>query len=134
MDTSYAIITIIAALLSGAIATIITICVNKKYETRKNKLDLVNQIIGYRYQLYTPLHQGRAEIYSALCRIPIVFNDNSAVMFAFNEFIVNVRNAGTTEEMARSERKKEALIRSLCEAVNLKYEKWETDNFKNLIR
>lgn len=134
MESMPVVITIIASLLSGAVATLVTLFVNKKDEKKKIKLNLVNEIIGYRFQLNKSFPEERNDIYYALCRIPIVFNDNATVMYAFNEFAKNVKISGSENEIKKSEECKENLIWELCEAVDLKYERWDTDNFKSIIK
>lgn len=77
MTVQQAIITLIAAIISGILATIITISINAYLADIKRKQDLVDDIFGFKYQL-TDGKVTNQDIYDkgfsrAMNRVPIVF-------------------------------------------------------------
>lgn len=129
MDAEGAIITLVAAILSGIVATLITIYINRKSEVKRRKMELVCDILGYRYQFrFQP--KDRENLYCALSRIPIIFHDNEMVLYDYNEFIKYIKPSGPNDEVNKSNEIIELLMRHLCEAVDLKYINSETKNMK----
>ena len=77
MSTDAIVVTIVASLLSGALATIVTLYINSKRETLRRKKCLVEDIFGYRYQL-TDKHPKRDELENALNKkIDIIFTSST---------------------------------------------------------
>ena len=85
MTVQQAIITLVAAIISGILATIITISINAYLADIKRKQDLVDDIFGFKYQL-TDGDATNKDIYAkgfsrAMNRVPIIFYKNKNVVF-----------------------------------------------------
>lgn len=69
MTVQQAIITLVAAIISGILATIITIGINAYQERIKLKQALVDDIFGFKYQLTEKYQNVSIDIYSqGFCR------------------------------------------------------------------
>lgn len=85
------VITLVSAIISGILATIITLCVNHHMETKRIKRELLYDVFGYRYLLTdnSKTHgQDTSLLNRALNRIPIIFNKNQKVMTAYDKFVL----------------------------------------------
>ena len=63
MSGQQAIITLVAAVISGVLATIITICINSYNEQIRQKQTLVDDIFGFKYQLMNGQYNMNSDIY-----------------------------------------------------------------------
>lgn len=91
MSVQQAIITLVAAFISGVLATIITICINSYNEKIRRKQALIDDIFGFKYQVAEDPNSVNADIYSqgfcrALNRVPIVFNKEKDVLDAYDKY------------------------------------------------
>ncbi len=85
------VITLVSAIISGILATIITLCVNHHMETKRIKRELLYDVFGYRYLLTDNSKtdgQDTSLLNRALNRIPIIFNKNQKVMTAYDKFVL----------------------------------------------
>ncbi len=112
MSVQQAIITLVAAILSGMLATIITICVFNYKDKIRQKQTLVDDIFGFRYQLTENQNGLNVDIYSqgfsrAMNRIPIIFDKEKNVLDAYDKFYDTLTIADLEE---RNIKTNEALI------------------------
>lgn len=131
MSTAAIIVTIVSSLLSGALATIVTIHINNKHETLERKRCLVDDIFGYRYQL-TGNHQNRNELEKALNRIPIVFAEHERVLDAFDNLYDAVSTNSTERIAAKIDDLLVTLCKEMCKAAEIKTNDWNDSRFKNV--
>lgn len=135
MSVQQAIITLIGAIISGVLATCITIFINHRNEKIRLKQQVVDDIFGFKYQLSNVSTSGIFDIYSkgfirAMNRIPIVFHDEKIVLSAYDKFYDMAKIADPKE---RSDKMDEALIdllKVLCHAANIKCDNWNDSRFK----
>lgn len=74
MNGETIVITLVSSIISGILATAITLYINYKMEQRKIKRDLVDDIFGYRYQLSVGgQNSDKSGLNRALNRIPEYF-------------------------------------------------------------
>lgn len=89
MTIQQAIITLVSAIISGVLATIITFIINAHKEKIRTRQALVDDIFGYKYQLTN--NNEKIDINGkgfarAMNRIVIVFNDEPSVLEACDKF------------------------------------------------
>lgn len=118
-------VTIIAAIISGVLATAITLFVNYKTEQLKIKRALVDDVFGYRFQLTQGYHGDKTEICKALNRIPIIFNGDKNVLAAYDKFYDIV----TTPQLNNigSGKIDDALVtlyKEICKAAKIEVSDW----------
>ncbi len=85
------VITLVSAIISGVLATVITLYVNYRMETKRIKRELLYDVFGYRYLLTDNSKtdgQDTSLLNRALNRIPIIFNKNQKVMTAYDKFVL----------------------------------------------
>lgn len=104
-------ITIISSLLSGIIATIITVFYYKKQEKRQRKLDLLASIMRNINALVLPIDEDKKrELTGFLNEAFIVFNDNSKVLNQLENLKENVTN----EKLVK-------VIKLMCQDLKIDY-------------
>lgn len=89
MTIQQALITLAAAVISGVLATAITIAVNAYHERIRLKQALVDDLFGYKYQLSN--QNSNIDMYSqgfsrAMNRVPIIFDKDNSVLDAYDRF------------------------------------------------
>lgn len=82
MSIVAAIVSLMGAIVSGVLATIITLTINHKSEIMREKKQLVADIFGYRFLLNKD--SGVEKFYAAMNRVPIVFKDNKNVIESYD--------------------------------------------------
>ena len=75
------ILVIVTALISGLLATIVTIWWQRKSELRKEKMKIFETLMSYRYMIFAQ------ECVNALNSIDVVFYKDSAVRKAYSDFL-----------------------------------------------
>ena len=92
-------ITLVGAIISGVLATIITLIINAKTEKKRRKQQLVDDIFGYKYQMTDSTSnvfdincQGLTR---ALNRVTIVFHDDSDVLQALDNLWAAIKGNNT---------------------------------------
>lgn len=136
MTVQQAIVTLTAAIISGILATIITIIININLENIRRKQDLVDDIFGFKYQLMNGKTINQ-DIYSngfsrAMNRVPIVFNKDKNVLDKYDLFYNTLLISDEEERKVKSD---EALInffKALCEAAHIKSNNWNDSVFKRI--
>ena len=117
-------ILIVTALVSGLIATVITIVVQRKADVRKEKLEIFKTLMANRYRIHA------AENVKALNMIDIIFYKATNVRKAYEEFI---REASRDVESEINIRIDDKFLRILEEmAKELKYKDINWDRMKNV--
>lgn len=125
-----AIVSLIGAVISGALATIITLFINHKNEIKREKKAVVTEIFGYRFLLN---RQGGAErFYAALNRVPIVFNDELEVIRAYEELHANSLIKDPNERGKKMNDSLVTLLKALCKATGIKCENWNDSKVLNV--
>ena len=81
------IISLIGAIFSGVLATIVTLLINHKAEIKSRKKKLAADIFGYRFLINKPEQIGI--FYAALNQVPIIFSDDEEVMDAYEKLLEN---------------------------------------------
>lgn len=93
-------ITLVGAIISGVLATIITLVINAKAEKKRRKQQLVDDIFGYKYQMtgstLNALDINCQGLTRALNRVIIVFHDDPEVMKALDNLWLAI-NGGNTK-------------------------------------
>lgn len=130
MTLTNAIITLIGAVLSGVLATIITLYINHKNEVMREKKTVVAEIFGYRFLLKK---QGSAEkFYAALNKVPIVFNDEEEVLQAYEELHANSLIKDWDERGQKMNDSLVTLLKALCTATGIKCDNWNDSKVLNV--
>lgn len=137
MTIQQAIITLIAAIISGVFATGITLYVNHRTEEIKLKQQVVSDIFGYKYQLsnagqITNLDINSKGFVQAINRVPIIFYDEKKVLDAYDKFY---DTATIRDEKERAQKMNEALIdllKALCYSSHIKCDNWNDSRFKRV--
>lgn len=134
MSVQQAIITLIAAIISGILATIITISINTYLANIRRKQDLVDDIFGFKYQLTAGnvLHQ---DIYSkgfsrAMNRVPIVFYKDKNVLEKYDRFYDTLLISDKAERKTKSDEALINFLKELCKAAHIKSANWNDSVFK----
>lgn len=128
------IVTLIAAIISGVLATIITLAINSYQETMRTKRALVDDIFGFKYQLANNPSNNILDIYSnglvrALNRITIVFNKDEKVLRACDELFSTLQIANEREREIKSNEAIITLLKELCKASHIKCKNWNDSRF-----
>lgn len=128
------VITLVSAVISGILATVITLCINYRNEQLKIKRDLVDDIFGYRYQISSGyVGMDKSGINRALNRIPIVFSGNESVLSAYEA----LHDAATTiaDPVVRNQKMDDVLItlyKEMCKASKIKVDNWNDSRIKSI--
>lgn len=134
MTVQQAIITLIAAIISGILATIITISINAYLADIKKKQDLVDDIFGFKYQL-TGGEGAKQDIYvngflRAMNRVPIVFYKDKNVLDKYDIFFDALLISDENEKRIKSDEALINFLKELCKAAHIKSDNWNDSVFK----
>ena len=134
MTVQQAIITLIAAIISGILATIITISINAYLADIKRKQDLVDDIFGFKYQL-TDDKVTNHDIYAkgfsrAMNRVPIVFCKDRNVLDKYDIFFNTLLISDENERRIKSDEALINFLKELCKAAHIKSDNWNDSVFK----
>lgn len=133
MSTEAIVWTLVAAIISGVLATAITLYVNHRSEQIKIKRELVDDIFGYRYQIsegYSKI--DKTGITRALNRIPIVFSKEEAVLSAYDKlYDVATSNLDPSTRQRKMDDALITLYKEACKAAGIKVENWNDSRIKN---
>lgn len=99
-----------SVLCSGLLGVVISNHLNKKQQEKSLKLDLIKNILGYSHQLTRDTKQDD-EILIYLNQIYIIFNYSNDVVDALLEY-----------KKEKSAKKLVALIKSMCDDVEIDYD------------
>jgi hypothetical protein len=122
MTTQNLIITLICSIISGVLATSITLYVNHRSEIRRIKRELVADIFGRRFLLNK--NEGTEKFYEALNRVPIIFNKDQKVMETY-EALYNA--SLITDVKEKSHKMNNCLVsflKALCDASGIDCGDW----------
>lgn len=115
------VVTIVSAIISGVLATAITLYVNYKAEQRKMKRDLVDDIFGYRYQISNGYADDKSGILRALNRVPIVFCESNEVLEAYDD-LYDAMSGYVIEE--KSNAALIVLYKKMCKEAQIDVKEW----------
>lgn len=122
-------ITIVSSIISGFLATIITLFVNHRAEVKRIKRELVDDIFGYRYLLSDKM-QGhgcdKSPLNRAFNRVPIIFNKNPKILEAYYKFF------DTTDAQIKND----ALItlyKEMCNDIGIDVENWNDSRINRIV-
>lgn len=123
MTLQATIISLIGAIISGALATIITLYVNHRSEIKRLKRELASDIYGYRF-LINKGAQGAEKFYVSLNKVPIIFQDDQNVIQAYEA----LHNASQISDASiRSQKMNDCLVsflKAICEATGIDCTNW----------
>lgn len=126
-------VTIVSSIISGVLATVITLYINHRSEQIRVKKDLVDDIFGYRYQISNNYNGNKAEINRALNRIPIVFNKHKEVLQAYDKlYECTILETNTKEKVID-----DALVtlyKAMCMAAKIEVKEWNDSRIKNVLK
>ncbi|MBE5910117.1 DUF6680 family protein [Pseudobutyrivibrio sp.] len=125
-----AIISLIGAVISGVLATIITIFINHKNEIMREKKTVVAEIFGYRFLLNR--QRDAEKFYAALNRVPIVFHDDEEVLQAYEELLANSLIKDWNERGKKMNDSLVTLLKALCKATGIKCNDWNDSKVLNV--
>lgn len=127
MTIQEALITLVAAIISGVLATIITLMINNYKEELKIKRNLADDIFGYRYQL-TNGDNGK-EFCKALNRVPIVFSNSENVLEAYDKFYDSLNISNPIERETKSNEAMVSFFKEICKAAKVECSNWNDSKF-----
>lgn len=122
MTTEDMIVTLIAAVVSGVLATIISLYINHRNDIMKQKKALAADIFGYRFLINKQTDKDK--FYAALNRVPIVFADDKKVIEAYDTLL---ECSMICDSVSRTTKMNEALItflKTLCKATKINCDNW----------
>ncbi len=120
-------LTLLAAVVSGTLATIIAIIFNNKLEKKREKKNLAEDLFGYRFQLNNS-KGDRKELCNALGRVPIVFNSDKGVIDSYRILFEAILNGDKA-----SDDKLVNFYRSVALAAKLNSHNWNDNMFTGVI-
>lgn len=134
MSVQQAIITLVSAIVSGVLATFITLAWNSHLEMIRMKQELVYDIFGFKYQLMGNNLNSSPDIYPkgfsyAMSRVPVVFDKDREVLDAYDK-LYDVLSI--SDSLERSKKADEALIcflKAICKSANIKCDNWNDSRF-----
>lgn len=127
-------ITLVGAIISGVLATIITLVINAKAEKKRRKQQLVDDIFGYKYQMTgstsNPLDINCQGLTRALNRVTIVFHDDSDVLKALDNLWAAVKSDNTkiTDDVLIT------LLKTMCKSAGIKCNDWNDSRFTRVFK
>ena len=125
------IITLIAAIISGVLATAITLYVNHCQQIKQQKIRLVEEIFGYRYQLVYS-NDNRSEFLQAINRVPIIFHKNEKVVEAYNNFYESACSNNVVGNVKND--KLITLIKAMCKDAQIQCDDWNDSMYERVFR
>lgn len=114
---------ILSALLSGALATLVTIFVNKHDAKMSSKKEVLNILLSYRYEI------ANENCVNALNRIQVVFYNNNNVINAWNDFNNTTKSKDKQNEVIDKYLKLLENIAASCGYKKLKWDEIKTYYF-----
>ena len=127
-------IALVGAIISGVLATVITLVINAKAEKKRRKQQLVDDIFGYKYQMTgstsNPLDINCQGLTRALNRVTIVFHDDSDVLQALDNLwaAVNGDNTKITDDVLIT------LLKTMCKSADIKCNDWNDSRFTRVFK
>ena len=122
-------ITLVGAIISGVLATVITLVINAKAEKKRRKQQLVDDIFGYKYQMTgaksDSLDINCQGLTRALNRVTIVFHDDSDVLQALDNLWAAVKGDNTkiTDDLLIT------LLKTMRKSAGIKCNDWNDSRF-----
>ena len=107
---------IISAVVSGLLATIITVCVNKREAKMAEKRKVLSILLSYRYEI------ANQENVNAMNRIQAVFYEDEDVLYAWKDFNNVTKDRNRQNEIVDKYLK---LLENMSKASGYKRLKWD---------
>lgn len=126
-----AIISLIGTIISGVLATIVTLYINHKQELLREKRSLVADVFGYRF-LINKGDERAEKFYAALNRIRIVFDENKDVVQALEELYAGAMIKDPAERTKKMNDSLVTLLKNLCKAIGVKCDNWNDSKVLNV--
>ena len=124
------IITLVCALISGVIATIITLYINHKSEIKRQKKELAADIFGYRFLIN---NSERAEkFYASLNRIPIIFSDDNEVIIAYDNLFEKSLISDPKERYYKMNEAFVSFLKAICKSMKISTSNWNDNKVLNV--
>ena len=124
------IITLVAAVISGILATIITLYINHKKEIERQKKELAADIFGYSFLLNKS--SGTEKFYAALNRVPIIFAGDKDVIAAYDNLW---QSSKIDDPKMRDIKMNEELItflKAICKSLKINCSDWNDSKVLNV--
>mgnify|MGYP004495284813 CR=1 FL=1 len=116
------IISLIGAIFSGVLATIITLFINYRSEIKRKKAQLVADIFGYRFLINKP--EQIEKFYAALNQVPIVFSDDEEVVEAYDRLLENSLSMDSKDRSMKMDEALVTFLKALCKATGIDCKNW----------
>lgn len=119
-------IPLVGAVISGILATIITLYINHKKELDRQKKELAADIFGYRFLINKS--SGEEKFYAALNRVPIIFAEDKDVIAAYDKLFESSR-------MGDNVKLNESLIiflKVICKSLKINCSDWNDSKVLNV--
>lgn len=132
MSTTY--ITIICSLLSGLIAALVTIFVNKRSEKKRVKKELAVAIFGSRHQIMYPDYRMKQDFCKAMNSIPAVFSKDKNVLIYYDKLFAALDIKDDEEKSKKSQEALLNLMKAVCKAVDIDCSDWNDSRIQRIFQ
>ena len=132
MSNTY--ITIFCSLLSGLIATLVTIFFNRKSKKKRVKKDLAVAIFGSRHQIMYPNENMKQDFCKAMNSIPAVFSKDKNVLFYYDELFAALAMKESKERKIKSDEALLNLMKAICKAVDIDCSDWNDSRIQRIFQ
>lgn len=134
MSVQQSIITLASAIVSGALATFITLAWNNHLEIIRMKQELVYDIFGFKYQLMGDNLNNSSDIYSkgfsnAMSRVPVVFDKDTEVLDAYDKLYDTLFISDPLEKSKKADEALICFLKAICKAAKIECENWNDSRF-----
>ena len=125
------IITLVTAIVSGILGSIITLVVNEHRQKLHRRQALVDDIFGYRYQLSSSnrLDLDGIGLRKALNRIVVIFNDKEDVLKACDNLYDILAIKDEQDKKQKADDALITLLKEMCKVSKIKCENWNDSRF-----
>ena len=132
MSTTY--ITIICSLLSGLIAALVTIYVNKRSEKKRIKKELAIAIFSARHQIMYPDIRMKQDFCRAMNSIPAVFSKDKDVLICYDQLFTALDIKDPEEKKIKSDEALLNLMKAICKAVDIDCSDWNDSRIQRIFQ
>ena len=117
-------ITIISSLLSGIIGVGISTWFFQRYERRKQRMEVLREIVGYRFALTNnTTAEAKAKFFSALNQVAIVFHDQQDVIKALHDMHRELKAPDRLLDNLTT------LYKEICKVLDIKFDRLNDEFF-----
>ena len=134
MSEEAIVVTLVSSIISGILATVITLYINYKREEQKRKQELIDDIFGYRYLLQENIGEiDKSPFNRAINRIPIIFNKNDEVLVAFDRLFEASICTDTTSKRKLMDDALVTLYKQMCKAAKIDVKDWNDSRIMRIL-